>query len=222
MPTCLQKSTVAFLSDLQKNNNREWFAENKNRYEEAKQDFEEFVGDLLKGIVEFDPNLSHLEAKKCIFRIYRDVRFSKDKSPYKTHFSAHFTPASSKSDIHSLAGYYIGLGPGENIIAGGAYQPNATWLAKIRQEIDYNSKDFKTVIENKDFKEIFGNLQGEKLKRPPKGYNLDNPNIEFLKHKAMFASRSIEDKVITQPTLLTECLRSFKALKPLGDFLNRD
>ena len=116
----IAKSTLQFLTDLKANNNRDWFQANKPVYQEALENFTQFIDALIAEIVKFDPSIGHHTAKQCIFRIYRDVRFSKDKSPYKTHFGAHITSAAKKSEIHSRAGYYIHIGPGEAMLAGGA------------------------------------------------------------------------------------------------------
>ncbi len=222
MPNSLTKTTIEFLKDLKINNNREWFQDNKNRYEDAKNDFEAFFTDVLAGVAAFDSSVAHLEAKKCIFRIYRDVRFSKDKSPYKTHLSAHITPAGSRGDIHGMSGYYLHLGPGESMLAGGAYQPEKNWLAKIRQEIDYNGEDLDAILKNEEFKNTFGYLDGEKLKRSPKDYDENHPRIELLKMKSFVARKTINDSELTEPDFLKKTIETFRVLKPFGDFLNRN
>lgn len=213
---------LSFLKDLKANNNREWFLENKNRFEVAKANFESFIDALIAKIAVFDASISQHKAKDCVFRIYRDVRFSKDKSPYKTHFGAHITPANTKSDIHSRSGYYIHIEPGETMLAGGAYLPQGDWLKGIRQEIDYNGNDLVKILENPDFKNIFGEIEGEKLKRMPKGYPEDHKHIELLKLKSFLATHKVSDKEIMKDDFLETAANVFKTLKPLGDFLNRN
>jgi uncharacterized protein (TIGR02453 family) len=153
----ISQQAFQFLLNLKKNNNKDWFIANKSSYEKVKEEFEEFIYALIVQIIKFDKNIPVLNAKDYIFRIYRDVRFSKDKSPYKTHLGAHITSAKSKSEIHSRAGYYIHIEPGgKSILAGGAYIPPSAWLNAIRKEIHYNSKELKKIINGRDFKKYFG------------------------------------------------------------------
>lgn len=217
----ISSRTLDFLSTLKVNNNREWFNDNKNIYEEVKEEFQYFIKDLILIISSFDESISHLVAKKCIFRIYRDVRFSKNKLPYKTHISAHISPALSKSKDNPGAGYYIHIEPGASMLAGGAYQPQAEWLKNIREEIDYNRSEFKKIIENKEFKKIFGSIEGEKLKRIPKGYDSQHPEIEFLKMKSLVAVHKITDKQVTSPEFFQQAIYTFKILQPFDAFLNQ-
>src|ERR1044071_9378309 len=142
---------LKFLKDIKKNNDRVWFEKNKPRYLEAKQDFEDFVATVLKEFTKFDEGLGNLEAKKLAFRIYRDVRFSKDKSPYKTNMGAGFSP---NGKLVQEPGYYIHIEPGKSFVAGGIYMPDATNLAKIRQEIDYNADKLMKVMNSKSFKKL--------------------------------------------------------------------
>lgn len=219
--TTISKNTIQFLSDLKQNNNRDWFLENKPRFEKAKKEFEIFVDALILGIAKFDPSIGHHKAKDCIFRIYRDVRFSHDKSPYKTHFGAHVTAAAKKSEIHSRAGYYIHIGPGESMLAGGAYLPQGPWLKAIRQEIAYNPDEFKAILNGKDFKHYFGQMEGEKLKRAPKDYDPAHPEIELLKYKSYLATNTCSDALVTSADFATHAIEVFKALHPFDAFLNR-
>jgi uncharacterized protein (TIGR02453 family) len=218
----ISEALLAFLKELGQNNNKEWFTENKPRYEEAKAEFEVFITQLFAEISAFDPSISHHKAKDCIFRIYRDVRFSKDKSPYKAHFGAHITSAAKKSDIHTRSGYYIHIEPGASMLAGGAYMPQGDWLKNIRQEIDYNGQDLLNIINSKGFKDTFGQLEGDKLVRVPKGYSEDNPNIELLKMKGFLARNLVKDTDLVKPDFSSQATIVFKELKPLSDFLNRN
>jgi len=217
----ISQPTMQFLAELKANNNREWFAANKPRYEAAKKEFEQFVDGLIAGIAGFDPAVAHFTAKECVFRIYRDVRFSADKSPYKTHFGAHVTAASKKSEIHTRAGYYIHIEPGGCMLAGGAYVPESVWLKAIRQEIAYHFEEFRGILDGKDFKQYFGEIAGEKLKKTPSDYAADHPAIEFLKHKSFLATHKPSDEIAMSGNFLEHCTRVFKALAPLDRFLNR-
>lgn len=217
----ISKSTFKFLKDLKANNNREWFTKNKGVYEEAKANFDAFIDELIKAIATFDPEIAHHTAKSTVFRIYRDVRFSKDKSPYKTHFGAHITSAQKRSDIHTRSGYYIHIGPGESMLAGGAYMPQGDWLKNIRQEIDYNGDDLEKIILNPQFQTVFGELDGESLKRPPKGYDPEHKHIDLLKKKSFLATHQVKDSEVTKPDFLDHAKMVFETLKPLGDFLNK-
>ncbi len=216
----IANSTFAFLTDLKANNHKDWFTDNRKRYDEAKSDFEGFVTDLIKEISKFDDNIGHHKAKDCIFRINRDVRFAKDKSPYKTNFGAHITSATSRSEIHSRAGYYLHLEPGRTMLAGGAYLPEAPWLKAIRQEIDYNGAAFKSILNAKDFKAYFGELEGEKLKNAPKEFPKDHPDIELLKYKSFLATHKPADELVLSKDFLKHCGKVFKVLHPFDRFLN--
>ena len=218
----ISESLLDFLKELGQNNNKEWFIENKPRYEVAKAEFEVFITQLFAEISIFDPSISHHKAKDCIFRIYRDVRFSKDKSPYKAHFGAHITSAAKKSDIHTRSGYYIHIEPGASMLAGGAYMPQGDWLKNIRQEIDYNGQDLLNIINSKGFKDTFGHLEGDKLVRLPKGYSDDNPYIELLKMKGFLVRNLLKDTELTKVDFSSKAANVFKELKPLSDFLNRN
>lgn len=217
----ISKNTFQFLNELKQNNNREWFLDHKPRFEDAKKEFEIFIDSLIGEISKFDGSIGHHRAKDCIFRIYRDVRFSKDKSPYKTHLGAHITSAAKRSEIHSRAGYYIHIGPGESMLAGGAYLPQGDWLKAIRQEISYNSDQLKSILNEEKFKKYFGTMEGEKLKRPPKGYDAEHPEIELLKYKSFLASNKCTDKKVTSKDFLTYCTDVFSKIYPFDQFLNQ-
>jgi len=217
----ISKQTFQFLKDLKANNDRDWFNSNKTRFLESKEEFEVFINALIKEIGQFDSSISHHQAKDCIFRIYRDVRFSKDKSPYKTHFGAHVTSAATRSEIHSRAGYYIHVAPGESLLAGGAYLPQGPWLKAIRQEIDYNAPAFKRILKAKSFKQYFGEIEGEQLKKAPKDYSTDHPEIELLRYKSFLAAHKCNNKEVLSQDFLQHCTKVFKALYPFDSFLNK-
>jgi len=213
--------TLQFLADLKANNERDWFAANKPRYVAAHQEFLQFTDALIAGIGQFDPGVARFSAKDCVFRIYRDVRFSKDKSPYKTQFGAYVAAAPKKSEIHTRAGYYLHVEPGAAFLAGGAYLPESPWLKAIRQEIAYCTEEFSGILGSPEFKKYFGDIEGEKLVRPPKDYTADHPAIELLKHKSFVASHKCTDEQVLSGSFLQHCTEVFRALHPFNQFLNR-
>lgn len=217
----LSKNSFEFLNQLKANNNRDWFNSNKKQYKSAHEEFIQFIDALIQKIAIFDPSISHHKGKECVFRIYRDVRFSEDKSPYKTHFGAHITSAAKKSEIHTRAGYYIHIEPGASMLAGGAYLPQGPWLKQIRQEIAYNADEFRKVINHKDFKKHFGEMEGEQLKTSPRDYPADHPEIELLRYKSFLASHKLTDQLVTSPQFLDHCTIVFQALYPFDSFLNK-
>jgi uncharacterized protein (TIGR02453 family) len=212
------KALIAFLESLHKNNNKEWFDTHRKEYESLRKEWLGFVSELIPAFGAFDPTLLHLEAKDCIFRINRDVRFSKDKSPYKTNFGCSFNAGGKKAEFF---GYYLHIDPKGCFMAGGAYGPSPASLAAIRQEIDYNADEFKSIVTHKTFTKAFGSLTGEVLSRPPKGYEAENPAIVYLKHKSFLAQHPLTTADITSPKLVKQLVETGQAMKPLIDFLNR-
>lgn len=215
----INASTLVFLNTLRKNNNREWFEKNRSLYIAAKADFENFVQNLIYEIIEFDPIMKGLEAKSCIFRINRDVRFSHDKSPYKTNMGA-FIVRGGKKNGDKYAGYYFHIEPGKSMLAGGAYVPPAPWLMNIREKIAYEPDSFISIINKAAFRKYFVKLEGEKLKKAPKGFPPDHKHIELLKFKSYLAVREVTDKQVIDDDYLKYSVAVFKAMKPLNDFLN--
>lgn len=218
----INKNTLDFLKNLSENNNRVWFAEHKTEFDKIKKDFERFVTSLIASISHFDPDIAHLEAKKCIFRINRDTRFSKNKAPYKINLWAHINAVSKLSQTHGSAGYYVHLEPGNCMLAGWAYMPDTKWLHDIRQKIANNPKKFTDIIENKDFKKYFVFYSWEKLKRPPVWFPADHEAIEMLKNKSFLADCMIKDKEVFSEGFLEFAVGAFKELKKFNDFLNED
>jgi uncharacterized protein (TIGR02453 family) len=211
------KPVLDFLDDLSQNNNKAWFDANRERYERAKAGFEEFVQLLIAEIGKFD-DLGTLSAKECTFRINRDIRFSKDKTPYKTNMGASIAPGGKKSTRQS---YYFHLAPhNQSFAAGGLHMPTPEQLAKFRQAIDRDAASFKKIINAKDFRQYFGPLDGEKLATAPKGYPKDHPEIELLKLKEVVAGHRLTDKQVLAPTIVTDAARAFKALKPFLKYLD--
>ncbi|MFZ7105791.1 MAG: DUF2461 domain-containing protein [Bacteroidota bacterium] len=215
--TTIQPKTFAFLKALKKNNNRDWFNDHKSEYENAKDNVLGFIQELVVAFSTFDSSLRGLEAKDCLFRIYRDTRFSKDKTPYKTNLGASINAGGKKS---MGPGYYVHLEPGGSFIAGGIWMPPADEVKKIRQEIDYNGKDLKKVLTKPSFKKAFGGLSREHaLKTAPKGYPKDHPDIELLKLNSFIVWKNVSDKDILGPKSIKSLTTLGKEMKPLMDFL---
>ena len=221
-PYIIQSTTLAFLKALKKNNNKPWFDQNREKYTAAKNNFEELVTSLLQKMVLFDEDMKDLVPKNCTFRINRDVRFSKNKNPYKINLSASFNRGGKKS---IYAGYYFHLQPGGDSFAGGGlWMPEPDGLKKLRQEIDYCFPEFKKIITAPAFKKQYGELEKDDkqmLVNVPRGYEKDNPAADFLRMKSFVATRNISDEEILSPALVTNVIQSFKALLPLIKFINR-
>lgn len=218
----LQASTLKFLKDLKKNNNKPWFDDNRKCYEEAKKDFIQLIQAVIDGHGKKDKSISSLKAKDCLFRINRDIRFSKDKSPYKTNLGASINKGGRKA--MNSAGYYFHLEPGQCFVGGGIYQPMPEELFKVRQEIDYNFDDFKKIIGSKKFKSIYGDLDKSPefiLSRVPKGYEPGNPAAEYLKLKSYIAITELEEKNVKSKDLIKITLSAFETLHPLLNFINK-
>ncbi len=211
------ETSLKFLKQLSKNNNKEWFDLNRKTYEICKTEFETVVKSVIDKSILFDNGLLNLEAKKCMFRINKDVRFSKDKSPYKINMGASINPGGKKSMI---PGYYIHIEPNNSFLAGGCYQPMPEMLAAIRQEIDYNSAELKKILSAKEFKTYFKELsQDDKLKTSPKGYDKNHPEIELLQHKHFIAIHHLKDEDVLNKNFPTYISKVFKAMLPLNLFL---
>jgi uncharacterized protein (TIGR02453 family) len=217
----LQSSSLKFLKGLKKNNNKPWFDAHRKEYEAAKSDFEKFIQSVLDGYSKKDPDLKELTAKKCMFRINRDVRFSKDKSPYKTNFGASMDKGGKKS---GYAGYYFHLQPGKSFLGGGLWMPQPDALKKVRQEIDYCFDELKKIISNKKFRSVYKEIytgEGVQLSKVPQGFGKDNPAAEYLKFKSWLVLADISDADLTSKNLLKKTLEAFDALHPFVKFLNR-
>lgn len=215
----LQQTSIKFLKTLQKNNNKPWFDAHRNEYEKAKADFLQMVQQLLASMASFDKTLANHQAKDCLFRINRDVRFSADKRPYKNNMAAYFNKDGKNGEG---AGYYLHIEPGKSFLAAGIWQPFPANLSKIRQEIDYNLKDFEKLINAASFKKQFpGGLKTEnKLSRPPKGYTDDNPAIEYIKNRVFIVTHPFADADILKPGFVKQVASAFKNAAPLVKFVN--
>lgn len=215
----INKTTLEFLNGLKHNNSREWFLKNQADYKEAKNNFESFVQDIINELTGFDPILKGLEVKNCVYRINRDIRFSNDKTLYKSHMGA-FIVRGGKKNGDKFAGYYFHIEPGQSITAGGAYMPPSPWLSAIRENIDEEPDKFLKIISEKSFIKYFGELEGEKLKSAPKGYKADHPLIDYLKFKSYLVTNSATDKEVLDKGYINHVIEVFKAMKPLNDFLS--
>jgi len=207
-----------FLVKLKENNDRDWFKANKQYYEEARNEFKVIVENLIPALAVSNPLLANLEAKDTIFRIYRDVRFSKDKSPYKIGMGAIMAPGGRKS---LYAGYYLHIEPDNSFLAGGSYSPPTERLKNIRWEIYSNCEEFKSIINYVDFKKLFGEIEGSKLVRPPVGFPNDFKDIDLLKFKDYTVFHRIEDEIVESPDFLLSSVNIFNKMNPFIEFLNR-
>lgn len=209
----------AYLNNLARHNNREWFQEHKTVYDQLRAQFETDVAWLAAELAALDPALGLLEPRKCMFRINRDVRFSRNKDPYKVNFSAYFTTNSDKKG--NAPGYYLQLGPqGQSLIAGGLYEPEKAQLSAIRQEIDYNADALHQVLWSPAFQRYFDGLSGEQLKKAPAGYSADHPEVSLLRHKSFVAAHALTDaQAQALPDFRAYVLDGFRGVLPLCRFL---
>ena len=215
----IQKGTLQFLKAIAKNNHKEWLDANRTQYDAAKLNFIELISFCIQEHGKKDAAIATLTAKECLFRINRDIRFSKDKSPYKTNFGASFSKGAKKIQT---AGYYFHLEPGENFVGGGLWMPMAPDLNKVRQEIDYCYKEFSSILNKPAFKSTYGDMDNSmKLVRPPKRFEIDNPALEYIKLKSFVVTRTIKDTELMDKQLVKNVVKDFKTIAPLVHFLNR-
>ncbi|KPE52136.1 DUF2461 domain-containing protein [Chryseobacterium indologenes] len=217
MSASISPKTFDFLKKLTKNNNREWFNENKNLYTDSHGNVVDFLDELIKEMSGFDEDLGKIDAKKSLFRIYRDTRFSKDKSPYKTNFGASLGMGKGSQK----GGYYLHLEPGKSFLAGGIYMPESSVLKEVRKEISLYGEDFLKIINNKEFKKYFPELdQDDQLKKVPQGFEKEDPMAEYLKLKNFIVVYSLKDEDVLNTNAVKNLARIFKVMKPFNDFLN--
>lgn len=215
----MNESILNFLKALKENNNREWFLQNKGQYQQARAELETFVNELIPVIRNFDPSIDLISAKDCIFRIYRDVRFSPNKAPYKSNMGAFIARGGKNSP---MAGYYVHFEPGGSFLAGGVYMPQPDVLKISRQEIHYNYDEFRRIIDNEKFRKVFGQMDDEnKLKTGPKDFPKDFPGIEYLKFKSYAVVHYVGDEKVTASAYLNYAGEVFLTLYPLNAFFNR-
>jgi uncharacterized protein (TIGR02453 family) len=215
----IRQSSFDFLKELVANNNREWFVANKDRYEAARENVIDFTACWLKQMHVIDPSIDEtLDAKKCVMRIYRDIRFRKDKTPYKDNFGISIPTKGLKL---GRAEYYLQISPGNSFIAGGYWMPESEHLKAIRQEIDYNANDLKKIIDAPEFVNLFGDFRKqEQLKNVPREYSPDNENVDLLKLKSFVAFRQLADSELMQTEAVAAITHLCSKIYPLNVFLN--
>jgi uncharacterized protein (TIGR02453 family) len=208
-----------FLKDLKANNNREWFQANKEKYNQARQVFESIINELIPVVRSIDPLVDMITAKDCVFRIYRDVRFSGDKSPYKTNMGAYIARGGRKS---VMAGYYVHFEPGASFLAGGLYMPPPETLKKVREEIYFHFDEFNSILSNEDFIKCFGEIDDAgKMKTPPRGFSKDFPGINLLKFRSYAVMHPVSDEMAMRTDYLDHAREVFRILLPLNAYFNR-
>ena len=214
----INPETFDFLKNLAANNNREWFQVHKEEHDKARENVISFASELLKQLHRVDPLVNaEADPKKCVLRIYRDIRFRKDKTPYKDNFGVSIPTLSSKA---GGVEYYFHVQPGKAMIAGGFWMPEADTLKKIRQEIDYNAADLKKIIDDPEFRKLFGNFrEQEQLKTVPQGYASDNENIDLLRLKSFIVMRQVSDKFLMKTDAPEQLAEICSKIYPLNVFL---
>jgi len=210
----IEPSTLSFLSELKKNNDREWFNANKTWYQEEQAKIVDFVDELLMRMKEHD-QLSNPSAKRSLMRIYRDTRFSKDKTPYKDGFAGSF----SRVKPELRGGYFFKITPKETVVGGGFYGPNPDDLKLLRAQITQDADPLRAVLDSKGFKQLFGTLMGDQVKTAPKGYPKDHPEIDLLRYKSMYAFRSFTDQEVLADDFMVEGVKTFLGLRPFFDVM---
>ena len=208
------------MKELERNNDREWFAENKSRYERARADFETLIGEIIPGIAEFDSDVGYPEPKKCLFRIYRDTRFSADKRPYKTNFGAIVRPGGRAGNC---AGYYLHLEPGCIFLSSGLYMLPPDAIKRVRRFIYEDFDNFRAIVDDEKFKKEFGNLQfdeNEMLKRVPAGFDGAHPAAEYMKLKHFYVMKTIDEKQLFDENFAKKAVKTFRNMYPFGKYMN--
>ncbi len=215
----ISPAVLEFLTQLKENNNREWFQAHKPAYEKVKKEVEAFVASVIVEVAKFDKSIGLLDAKDCMFRIFRDVRFSPDKSPYKTNIGGFITQGGRKG---LNAGYYIHFEPGTCMLAGGVYMPRPDVLKLLRNEVYFHSNEFKAILNKPSFKKLFGDLDDfDKLKKAPKDFPADFPDVDLLKYKSYSVLHTVSDDRILAADYKDYAASVFREMYPFNDFLNR-
>jgi len=204
-------STINFLKELKKNNNRDWFNEHKASFQIEQTQVKDFYNSIMKNLRMHDD----IEKVK-MFRIYRDVRFSKDKTPYKPHFAGHFVRATNRL----RGGYYLRIRPGESFLAGGFWEPNKEDLLRIRKEFEMDTSEIRTILNDKNFKEYFGTLKGNSLKTAPRGFDKEHPDMDLIRMKQFIVTREFSDDEVLSSNFLNEINTSYKAMRPYFNYMS--
>jgi len=214
-PPVIPASSLEFLKKLHKNNNRDWFAKHKDSYLTELDHIELFADAILQDLNKEDM-IDTPSGKKSLHRIYRDVRFSKEKTPFKTNWSGSFRRATKLR----RGGYYFHIEPGNSFIAGGFWAPNAEDLKRVREELAFDAGTMRKIIKNKTFKAYFNNLHGEQLKTTPKGFDADNEAIDLLRYKQFLVIRKFSDEDVLAPGFQKEAVKTFRAMRPFFDYMS--
>jgi uncharacterized protein (TIGR02453 family) len=210
---------AAFLADLSENNRREWFEARRPEYQALRDQFTAFVGELIERTADFDERVRWKDPRDCLFRIYRDVRFSNDKSPYKTTFSAYVSEQNRRG---APPGYYLEVDEkGVMLAAAGIWMPPAPVLNRLRASLAEHPERFERVLRSRGFKKTFGDLQGDRLTRPPRGYAADAPLIEHIKRKSYIVWRETDARQMRHEDALAYVADSFRTARPLVDWVRR-
>lgn len=211
LQSTITESTLNFLNLLKQNNNREWFTDNKTIFKQHEKEVKGFLESLKEELSTHDD----IEKLK-MFRIYRDVRFSKDKTPYKTHLAGSL----ARLGAHLRGGYYIHIEPSNSFIATGFWAPNKEDLLRIRKEFENDASEMREIISNSDFKKVWGELKGDTVKTAPKGFDKNHENIDLIKYKQYIFVRNFKDKEVTSPKFLEEVNHSFQVIRPFFDYMS--
>ena len=211
----ITKTTFSFLKDIKKNNNRPWFEENRSRYEASYNEVIQFADALMEALGKHD-NLVTMTGKKSLFRIYRDVRFSKDKTPYKHHWAG----SMKRDTVWLRGGYYYHIEPGNSIVAAGFWNPEKDDLKLIRDHIAQDSTQLRKIIASKKFKDNWGHLDGDQLKSAPKGYPKDHKNIDLLRYKKLVVHTKFSDKEVLSEDFVDNCISKFRSIRPFFDYMS--
>ena len=211
----IQPSNFMFLQKLKRNNNREWFNRHKDEYQQELLHVEAFAGALLDLLNSHD-QIETPSGKKSLYRIYRDTRFSADKTPYNTRWAGHFTRATK----YRRGGYHFNIQPGNSYISGGFWGPETEDLKRIREEIAFDPAPLQKILKNRSFTTLFGSLQGEQLKTAPKGFDNGHEAIDLLRHKQFLLIRRFEDEEVLGPGFLKEANRTYKGMRTFFDYMS--
>jgi uncharacterized protein (TIGR02453 family) len=212
-----RKVILNFLDELKQNNNKPWFEGHRQEYEVARKSFEVFI-DILIDKFRISDNLEGLSAKDCMTRIYRDIRFSRDKSPYKTNLGAMINPGGWRSN---RLGYYISIEPhAQSMTAGGLYDPTADQLNRFRQSIELDAAEFKELSSARDFVDVFGEVQGDRLKTAPKGYDRDHPELAILQLKQITIIHRYSDQEVVRDDFIDRVTQDCRIMKPFLNYLS--
>lgn len=212
------KDLLLFLQQLEVNNNKDWMDAHRSEFQQIRGNFLELATDLLRPMMELEPEMALLRPKDCVFRQNRDVRFSLNKNPYKVNMAAYFAVGGKKSDE---PGYYLHIQPGASFIGGGIFGPSSDLLKRIRQEIDYSGDQMISILDQPEFKSHFGKIEGERLKTSPRDYAKDHPFIDLLRLKSFVVRRPCTDEEVTASDFQNLIMEHFRLMKPINDFLSR-